>query len=297
MTNSNENSCLTWAIEKFNSKVSEKDQIKIDENLMLRQGALSEAIDLSVVKNILDVSEIVNKAHFNLQLAPKSGAWLNTLPCDSLGNHIPGVLFSIMLKRRLRSEIYSKSDHCMLCDQVMDVHGDHALVCSTNGDRIYRHNALRNKALHFCEQARLKPELEKKGLLDSNTKTKCRPADIYIPNFFASQQTALDFGVTSGLRSALLQFSSENNRFATEEYSEFKKNNLDTEQNCKNMDIKFIPMVIEGSAGSWRVEAELVWKLIIRSTASLTGEPISLVQIISIKVCLWFCIKLMVEHY
>ena len=50
----------------------------------------------------------------------------------------------------------------MLCDQVMGVHGDHALVCSTNGDRIYRHNALRNKALHFCEQARLKPELEKR---------------------------------------------------------------------------------------------------------------------------------------
>ena len=114
--------------------------------------------------------------------------------------------------------------------------------------------------------------------MDSNTKTKCRPADIYIPNFFAGQQTALDFGVTSGLRSDLLQFSSENNRFATEEYSEFKKNNLDTEQNCKNMDIKFIPMVMEGSAGSWGVEAELVWKLIIISTASLTKEPISLVS-------------------
>ena len=69
--------------------------------------------------------------------------------------------------------------------------------------------------------------------MDNKIKTKCRPADIYIPNFFGGQPTALEFGVTSGLRSDLLHFSSENNRFATEEYSEFKKNNQDTEQNCK----------------------------------------------------------------
>ena len=62
-----------------------------------------------------------------------------------------------------------------------------------------------------------------------------------------------------------------------QEYSEFKKNNLDTEQNCKNMDINFIPMVIEGSAGDWGVEAELVWKSIIWYTASFTIEPNSLV--------------------
>jgi hypothetical protein len=59
-------------------------------------------------------------------------------------------------------------------------------------------------------------------------------------------------------------------------------------------------MVMEGSAGAWGVEAELVWKLIIRSTASLTGEPISLVSnhiYQSLSVSLWFCIKLMLEHY
>ena len=37
-------------------------------------------------------------------------------------------------------------------------------------------------------------------------------------------------------------------------------------------------MVTEGSAGAWGAMAELVWKLIIRATASLTGEPISLVS-------------------
>ena len=61
--------------------------------------------------------------------------------------------------------------------------------------------------------------------------SKARPADIYVPNFFAGQQTALDIGVTSGLRSDILQYSSINNRFATEEYSEFKKNYLQTEIN------------------------------------------------------------------
>ena len=47
-------------------------------------------------------------------------------------------------------------------------------------------------------------------------------------------------------------------------------------------------MIIEGSAGSWGVEAEKVWTLIIRSTDSLSGKHIECKQLVS-KIC--SCLK------
>ena len=240
----------------------------------VRQGILSDKIDLATVQSQLQNLDVLSKAHFNLQLGPRSGTWLNLLPCDSLGNHIPGPLFNIMLKRRLRIDIFSRSDHCLLCDQLMDVYGDHAISCGSGGDRNYRHNALRNRIFYFCSKAKLNPKLEVKGLLRNHS----RPADILIPNFRNGQQCALDIGITSGLIADVLHISAEDNMYATESYSQFKRKHLDTDQKCKESDIKFIPMIMEGSAGVWSSESEEILKLIIRTTTSITREPISLVS-------------------
>ena len=43
---------------------------------------------------------------------------------------LKGVLFSLMLKRRLRYPIFETPFHCTQCDETMDIYGDHALVCS-----------------------------------------------------------------------------------------------------------------------------------------------------------------------
>ena len=40
-------------------------------------------------------------------------------------------------------------------------------------------------------------------------------------------------------------------------------------------DIKYIPMVIEASGGSWNFDSEVVWKLIIRNIAHITCDSIS----------------------
>ena len=45
----------------------------------------------------------------------------------------------------------------MLCDQIMDVYGNQAIVCSSCGDRNYRHNPLRNTAFNFEIKEDLKP--------------------------------------------------------------------------------------------------------------------------------------------
>ena len=275
-----DNSHLNRSIKGINTLVMEKDRIIIndDSNFVFKQGVLSDLIDDAKVLDILSNSSLVDRAHFNLENAPKAGAWLNTLPCESLGHKIPGVLFTIMLKRRLRVNIFNNTIHCNLCDQIMDKFGDHAICCSAGGDRNFRHNALRNKAFTFCELARLNPEMEKIGLLRTDSSNRLRPADIYIPSLKVGQQSALDFAVTSGLKSDLIEHSCINNRFATEEYSTLKKNSLNMNEQCERNDLRLIPMVIEASAGSWGLEAENVWKILIKAIASTTGDKISMIS-------------------
>ena len=266
---------LNLAIRNFNSKIQELDRITLHNLNTLKQRDLSDILDRNQAGIILKNSDILDKAHYNLETSPKSGSWLNTIPCESLNHFIPNVLFTIMLKRRLRVPLFQGSNHCTLCDQQMDVYGDHALVCSTNGDRNYRHNAIRNKAYFFCQQARLNPVMEKIGLLRNQSLEKLRPADIFIPNFKHGQPTALDFAVTSGLQSNYVENSSFNNNFAKEEYTLLKKNSNDTNLLCKRNDIKYIPMVIEGSGGSWSYDSEEVWKIVIRNIATLNSDSIS----------------------
>ena len=273
---SSQTSHVERALSDFNNLVLERDKIILNAtDPKLKQGDLSEAIDKASVSLIINESNLLNEAHFKLENASKSGAWLNALPCESLGQQVPGVLFSLMLKRRLRKEIFSNSFHCPLCDQIMDVYADHALVCSAGGDRTSRHNSLRNKAYSFCEGAMLRPQLEKTGLLKNAALEKLRPADIFIPSLKAGQQAALDFGVTCGIKNDILNHSAKNDRYATEQYAEFKRNNLTMNNRCQQYDINYIPMIIEGSGGSWGSEAEDVWKIIIRTTASITGEAFS----------------------
>ena len=68
----------------------------------------------------------------------------------------------------------------------MDRWGDHALVCSCNGDRTLRHNAVRDAI--FCEaiDAGVDAEREKAGLLppkpdEEAARNLRRPADVYLP--------------------------------------------------------------------------------------------------------------------
>ena len=47
------------------------------------------------------------------------------------------------------------------------LNGDHATCCAKTGDRITRHNALRNMVANIANQGMLSPVLEKQGILGS----------------------------------------------------------------------------------------------------------------------------------
>ena len=94
---------------------------------------------------------------------------------------------------------------------------------SCGGDRTKRHNLVRNVGVRLATAAGWRPEPEKPGLLrprpaqgnlfeDGSEVREVgrgpearRPADIYVPRWDLGGEAALDFAVTSGLRTDLLE--------------------------------------------------------------------------------------------
>ena len=140
-------------------------------------------------------------------------------------------------------QIFPQEFYCPLCDEVMDVYADHALVCPCGGDRTKRHNLCRNESAHICASAALAPEIEKAGLLEprldddaldnENLSNGRRPADIYIPNWDLGSPAALDFAITSGMRGDCLASSAEDGGSAARGYEERKRIHLQTDGQCR----------------------------------------------------------------
>ena len=79
-------------------------------------------------------------------------------------------------------DVYEDVAICTFCGMVLDKMGIHASSCIARGDMVLRHNAIRDIIFHFCLRARLRPELEKVGLLEDDCVMVSlrRPADVLV---------------------------------------------------------------------------------------------------------------------
>ena len=189
------------------------------------------------------------------------------------------------LQRWLRVPIFDAEFACPFCDTTVDRFGDHCLVCACGGDRMKRHNLIRNEVFYFCTGAGLNPELERPGLLQPRPLLGAlaedgsrgdphsrRPADVYLPRWRQGVPAALDFAVTSGLRDIVVDRSAQNGTAAAVVYEDFKREYLDTERACEEEGIKFIPMIIEADGGGWGPQAQKTWNELAKCKAAITGE-------------------------
>ena len=229
------------------------------------------------------------QAHLNHITTSGASAWLHAMPAKALRTDVDPLLFKTMIQRRLRVPIFEAEFHCTYCDDVVDRFGDNCLTCSMGGDRTKRHNLLRNEAFFMCNSSGLNPELERPGLLQSsplagtnqetgsvrNLNDNRRPADVYLPKWRRGAPAALDFAVTSGLRSDMVSRSAADGTASTQAYEVFKKTHLNTEELCRNEGITFIPMVCEADGGGWGAEAHKVWSELAKYKALASGEPVS----------------------
>ena len=137
----------------------------------------------------------------------------------------------------------------------MDLFGDHSLCCKKSGDRITRHNNLRNLVFKFADIGLLSPELEKLGLLTSPV------VDL--------ETSPLRTGVFTAAVIHPLAASHLHSQEPCESYAKSQKTDRYAPA-FANSDYDFAPVVFETS-GAVNKEGEKVLKQIIRFASKREG--------------------------
>ena len=191
-----------------------------------------------------------------------AGDYLNAVPIPALQLSMTPSEFQSSTRYRLCLSVYNKESCCPQCHKVLlDVYGDHALVCQGRGNQmVVRHNQLRDIVLGYMSTACLAPVSEKRGILDSGTE----PADIFVP-YFNSWPTAFDLSVTASLLQNTMTGAGDDQGKAVlaREAAKYKKHG----EECVAQGYQFIPLAVE-TLGGWGPEAKKVFKQLSRSIAS-----------------------------
>ena len=86
-----------------------------------------------------------------------AGDWLTVPPSPGLGLRLQPAEFVAALRHRLGHPIFSSAGPCPACGQASDALGDHAMNCAWHGERIARHNALRDPSTALLQMLLLPP--------------------------------------------------------------------------------------------------------------------------------------------
>ena len=207
--------------------------------------------------------EIARMASLSL---PQAGAWLNCPPLPALGLHLRGSEFVVAVKFRLGMQVYDSAGQCPACGRHSDAMGDHGMVCGTGGERIARHNALRDALHATAAAAGLAPQKEGRALLPGNDR---RPADVFLPGWSGGRDAALDVTVVHPLQDATRARAAAEPGYAlTYAYNNKMRVTADL---CDQQGISFIPIVAE-STGRWHKVALEQFKKLGSALARHTGQ-------------------------
>ena len=229
-----------------------------DPVLLGSQKRLSAQVDACVFEKLAqDHGSLASvPEHLALSAVPGAAAWLTAPPTQD-DRRIDGPLMRVCIQRRLRMPIFSGDDVCPLCGAPMDRFGDHAMVCPCGGDRVVRHNSVRDQLFSEMRDGDVPADREKAGLLPGRPSEDGlpvraqarRPADIWVPATGARPPLAVDFAVTSGLRRLAPGPQADLVTPVFEDYENHKRSFQDTDAQCRHQGLTFIPFIIEAHAG------------------------------------------------
>ena len=94
----------------------------------------------------------------------------------------------------------------------------------------------------------MNPELEKGSLLlstrpEDSAVGRRRPADVFLPAWFAGSPAALDFAVAAPQRLGIVELVAKEDLASAKDCAAKKRIHLNTETLCKNTGVEFLPMV------------------------------------------------------
>ena len=210
------------------------------------QHRLSAAISTRLRRNLFDAACPRDKARLNSLASTHAGAWLQALPMPTLGLAFPPREFRVILRHSLGLQLYSAPRSCPACNNSqLDVWGIHSVSCSSGGDRIGRHNAVRDALFHVAQAAAFSPTLETGHNLPDSQR---RPGDITIPNWSRGRPAAVDVTVTSPLQISTIANAAREAGVAARRREVAKDtSNLG---DCEAAGIEFLPVSVE-TFGAW----------------------------------------------
>ena len=149
-----------------------------------------------------------------------------------------------MTKYRLGMAVFASDGPCPACSHPSDRMGDHSLGCAKTGDRIARHNMLRDVVFETAASADLGPSKEERNLLPGSV---ARPGDVTIRRWINGKDGAIDVTVVGPLSASNVAGA------AAEAGSSLakacKRKVKDTAEACRREGITFLPFALETLGG------------------------------------------------
>ena len=152
------------------------------------------------------------------------------------------------------------------CQGFNDSFGDHAISCAAGGERIAKHNHVRDAIFAAAAQAALGPRKEPGGLLPG---TDDRPADILLPYWSQGRDTALDITVVNPLQGALVNQVAVDGESGVRHAFNAKMSKYD--DRCAAEGIAFVPLAVD-TFGGWHGAALDVLSKLGRQVARQVGK-------------------------
>ena len=236
-----------------------------------KQKSLSNKVDIhKIITFIGSLTSDRDKARLGALGLSHAGDWLNVTPSPSLGLNLRPQEFRIATLYRLGAPIFKGDGPCTACRAESDQYGDHAISCGWEGERIARHNSLRDALYHTAVCASLGPVREERAILPG---TNAKPADLLIPNWSAGKAVAMDVTVINPLQLALLARSAEAPGHSLS--VAFNRKYTQYGEACLDQGIVFAPLPVE-TFGGWHESAanhiKRLGKALGRSTGQDEGE-------------------------
>ena len=217
-----------------------------DVDVPITQHALSKLLDLALFDTVLDSAHDIRSRALALSCSiPHAGDWLNAIPSRALGLHFLDREYCVCLQYWLGLPIFSESSRCSICHVSADRYGDHHVGCGSNGDRIFRHDSIRDAVFSAAQSAALAPRKEFPSLIPGHQN---RPADVFLPHWDRGLPAALDISVISTLQQRTVHGAAETQGY---ELSVCEERKMATHaSSCRAVGVSFIPLAIV----SWGIE-------------------------------------------
>ena len=150
---------LDSAVSALADAAKRPDWSSLEEiDVSCRQHPLSCCIDDAAYQQLLDIAPDTRSKTLALSSAlPQAGAWLNAIPSTTLGLHLQNKEFRLCLQYWLGLRMFDDGALCHICQRVTDALGDHHVGCGGNGDRILRHDSIRDALFSAAQSAALAP--------------------------------------------------------------------------------------------------------------------------------------------